>query len=145
MTTNIPTGSLKNIVISLKEQIETLTADLMYPSESDEKIEYFDMEHSTNEKLAMTDFRMYNGIKPETVITKISFDDFFIPLIKTEDWFGDDEKKWAEDSLKLKNILADKAKDFQGFKVGTIEIDVFVFGKADECKWVGLKTKVIET
>ena len=145
MTTNIPTGSLKNNIISLKEQIETLTADLMYPSESDEKIGYFEIEHSTNEKLAMIDFRMYNGIKSETVITEIFFDDFFKPLIKTEDWFGDDEKKWSEDSLKLKNLLSEKARDFQGFKVGSIEIDVFVFGKAEECKWVGLKTKVVET
>ena len=145
MTTNIPDGSLKNNIISLKEQIENLSADLMYPSESDEKINYFEMEHSITEKISLADFRMYNGIKPETVITDISFDDFFKPLIKTEDWFGDDEKKWANDSLKLKNLLADKAKDFQGFKVGVIEIDVFIFGKTEECKWVGLKTKVIET
>ena len=145
MTTKIPDGSLENNVISLKEEIKNLSADLMYPSESDEKIEYFEMEHSTDEKLSLADFRMYNGIKPETVITEIPFDDFFKPLVKIEDWFGDDEKKWAEDSLKLKNLLTDKAKDFQGFKVGSIEIDVFVFGKLDECKWIGLKTKMIET
>ena len=77
MTMNIPAGSLENKEISLKEQIDVLVADLMYPSESDEKIEYFEIEHSTNEKLAMIDFRMYNGIKPETVITEISLDDFF--------------------------------------------------------------------
>ena len=145
MTTNIPDGSPEIKENSLKEQIENLSADLMYPSESDEKIGYFEIEHSVEQKLAMTDFRMYNGIKPETVITEISFDDFFKPLIKIEDWFGDDEKKWAEDSLKLKNLLSEKAKDFQGFKVGSIEIDVFIFGKAEECKWIGLKTKVIET
>ncbi len=66
MTTNIPAGSLKNTNISIKEQIEVLTADLMYPSESDEKIEYFEMEHSTNQKLSLADFRMYNGIRTDT-------------------------------------------------------------------------------
>jgi Nuclease A inhibitor-like protein len=145
MTTNTPIGSLENNKISLKEQIETLIADLMYPSESDEAIEYFEMELSTNQKMSMADFRMYNGIKPETVITEISFDDFFKPLIRIKDCFGEEEKKWAEDSQKLKNLLAENAKDFQIFKVGLIEIDVFVFGKAEECRWVGLKTKVIET
>ena len=145
MTANIPAGTLENNTVSLKEQIESLTANLMYPSESDEKIEYFEMELSITQKLAMTDFRMFNGIKPETVINEISFDDFFKPLIKVEDWFGKEEKKWAKDSLTLKNLLAEKAKDFQIFKVGTIEIGVFVFGKAEECKWVGLKTKVVET
>ena len=145
MTTDMPDGLPKKNMNSLKEEIEILITDLMYPSESDEKMAYFEMEHSIEQKLALTDFRMYNGIKPETVITEISFDDFFKPLIKTEDWFVDDEKKWAENSLKLKHLLTDKAKDFQGFKVGSIEIDVFIFGKAEECKWVGLKTKVIET
>lgn len=145
MTTNIPDGSLENKKKSLKEQIETLTADLMYPSESDEKIDFFEMELSTTQKLSIADFRMFNGIKPEIVITEISFDEFFKPLIKIEDWFGAQEKKWAEDSLKLKNLLIEKAEDFQIFKVGSNEINVFVFGKAEECKWVGLKTKAVET
>jgi hypothetical protein len=145
MTTNIPAGSQKNSIISLKEQIETLTADLRYPSESDEQINYFEIEFSTADKLSLADFRMFNGIQPEIVITEISFEDFFKPLIKVEDWFGEEEKKMAEDSLKLKNLLSENAKEFQIFKVGSIEIDVYVFGKAEECKWLGLKTKVVET
>jgi hypothetical protein len=145
MTTNIPDGSLKNISFSLKEQIENLIADLMYSSESDEKIEYFEMELSPAQKLSIADFRMYNGIRPEITISEISFDNFFKSLIKKEDWFGEEEKKWAEDGLKLKNLLVENAKDFQVLKVGAIDIDVFVFGKVEECKWVGLKTKVIET
>jgi hypothetical protein len=145
MTTNEPAGSLENQNIFIKEQIDLLTADLMYPSESDEKIEYFEMEFSTNQKLSLADFRIYNGIRPELTIEEISFDDFFKPLIKMEDWFGEEEKKWAEDSLSLKNLLVEKAKDFQVFKIGSLEIDVYLLGKAEECKWVGLKTKVIET
>jgi hypothetical protein len=145
MTTNIPAGSLENKNISLKDQIDFLTSDLLYPSESDEPIAYFEMEFSTNQKLSLADFRMYNGIRPELTIEEISFDDFFKPLIKTEDWFGEEEKKWAEDSLKLKNLLTENAKDFQILKVGSDEIDVYLFGKAEECKWIGLKTKMVET
>ncbi|MDZ7897331.1 MAG: nuclease A inhibitor family protein [Arcicella sp.] len=145
MTTKIPDGSLKNITFSLKEQIENLIADLMYPSETDEKIEYFEMELSTAQKLSMSDFRMYNGVKPEVTIAEMHFEDFFKPLIKVEDWFGEEENRWAGDSLKLKNLLAENVKDFQIFKIGSAEMNVFVFGKAEECKWVGLKTKVVET
>ncbi len=145
MTTIIPSESLQNEEISIKEQINTLSADLLYPSESDEKIEYFEMELSTAEKLSIANFRMFNGIRPEVEIQEMDFEDFFKPLIKFEDWFGDDEKKWAEDSLKLKNLLLEKAKDFQIYKVGAVEIDIYLFGKFEECRWVGLKTKVIET
>jgi Nuclease A inhibitor-like protein len=145
MTTNIASGSLEKQKKSLKEQIDELSSDLMYPSESDEKIEYFEMELSTEQKVALSSFRMFNGIRPELTISEITFDDFFAPLIKIEDWFGEEEKKWAEDSLKLKNLLSENAGDFQVLRVGSVEIDVYLFGKAEECKWVGLKTKVVET
>lgn len=145
MTTKITSESLLNEKKSLKEQINSLIPDLLYPSESDEKISYFEMELSTTENLSLANFRMFNGIRPEVLIQEIDFEVFFKPLIKIEDWFGDNEKKWAEDSSKLKQLLLEKLKDTRILKVGEVEIDVYLFGKAEENKWAGLKTKVIET
>ncbi len=145
MTTKIPSQSLLNEKKSLKDEIISLSSDLMYPSESDEKIEYFEMEVSTDEKLSLANFRIYNGIRPEIVIEEMDLELFFMPLIKTEDWFGEDEKKWAEDSLKLKNLLSEKLKEIKILKVNKIEIDVYLFGKSEENKWEGIKTKLIET
>ncbi|PWK18889.1 nuclease A inhibitor-like protein [Arcicella aurantiaca] len=145
MTDNMTVESQESTSFFLKEQIQVLTNDLLYPSESDEKIEYFEMELSTAEKVNQANFKMFNGIQPEINVSEMDFETFFKPLIKVEDWFGEDEKKWATDSLTLKNLLAEKTKDIQIFKVGEVSIDVFLFGKAEECKWVGLKTKVIET
>ncbi|MES2520888.1 MAG: nuclease A inhibitor family protein [Bacteroidota bacterium] len=145
MTAITPSESQETPIYFLKEQIQALTADLLYPSESDEKIEYFEMELSTTEKLSIANFRMFNGILPELTIQEIDVESFFKPLIKVEDWFGEDEKKWAADSLKLKELLQEKTTEIQVFKVGEIAIDVYLFGKAEDCKWVGLKTKVIET
>ena len=145
MTTKTPPESLLNEKKSLKDDIISLSSDLMYPSESDEKIEYFEMEISTDEKLSLANFSMYNGIRPEIEIEEIDFESFFKPLIKAEDWFGEDEKKWAEDSLKLKQLLTEKLKEINILKVSRIEIDVYLFGKSEECKWEGIKTKLIET
>ena len=145
MTTKIPSESHLINKISLKEEIISLSSDLMYPSESDEKMEYFEMEVSTDEKLSLANFRMYNGIRPEIEMEEMAYEKFFAPLIKTEDWFGDDEKKWVDDSQKLKQLLSEKLKDVQIYKVGKIEIDVYLFGKSEECKWEGIKTKLIET
>ena len=145
MTTKTPPESLLNKKKSLKDDIISLSSDLMYPSESDEKIEYFEMEISTDEKLSLANFSMYNGIRPEIEIEEIDFESFFKPLIKAEDWFGEDEKKLAEDSLKLKQLLTEKLKEINILKVGRIEIDVYLFGKSEECKWEGIKTKLIET
>ena len=145
MTTKTTAASQNLEYIYLKEQINLLTFDLLYPSESDEKIIYFEMELSTSEKLSLTNFRMFNGILPEVMIEEIAFDDFFAPLIKMEDWFGDEEKKLAKHSLQLKHLLSEKLKDIKILKVDTIQIDVYLFGKVVESKWVGLKTQIIET
>ena len=145
MTTKTPPESLLNEKKSLKDEIISLSSDLMYPSESDEKIEYYEIEVSTDERLSLANFRMYNGIRPEIEIEEMDFELFFKPLIKMEDWFGEDEKKWAEDSLKLKQLMSDRLKDIQILKVGKIEIEVYLFGKSEECKWEGIKTKLIET
>ena len=145
MTAKTPSESLLNQKISLKDEIISLSSDLMYPSESDEKIEYFEMELSTDERLSLANFRMNNGIRPEIEIEEMDFEKFFAPLIKIEDWFGDDEKKWANDSLKLKQLITNKLKDIKIYKVGKTEIEVYLFGKSEDCKWEGLKTKLIET
>jgi len=145
MTTKTSSESLLNEKILLKDEIISLSSDLMYSSESDEKIEYFEMEVSIDERLSLANFRMYNGIRPEIEIEEIDFEPFFKPLIKVEDWFGEDEKKWAEDGLKLKQLLLEKLKEIKILKVGRIEIDVYLFGKSEECKWEGIKTKLIET
>lgn len=145
MTTKITSESLPKDEISLEEQINSLVTDLYYPSESDEKIAYFEMQFSTAEKLSLANFRMFNGIRPELTIQEIDFEKFFAPLINIEDWFGDDEKKWAEDSLKLKQLLSQRLEDILILKVGETEMDVYLVGKAEESKWEGLKTKIIET
>lgn len=145
MTTKIPSESQPKEEISLENYINSLIFDLLYPSESDEKIAYFEMQFSTSENISLANFRMFNGIRPEAIIQEIDFEKFFAPLVKIEDWFGENEKKWAEESMKLKQILSEKLKDIRILKVGEIEIDVYLFGKAEENKWAGLKTKVVET
>ena len=145
MTTKIPSESQPKEEISLEKCINSLISDLLYPSESDEEIAYFEMQLSTAENITLANFRMFNGIRPEAIIQEINLEKFFAPLVKIEDWFGENEKKWAEDSMKLKQILLEKLKDIRILKVGEIEIDVYLIGKAEENKWAGLKTKVIET
>ena len=145
MTTNTAPESLEKESISLKEQITALTKDLLYPSESDEPITYFEMELSTQEPIGIANFKLFNGILPEMASTEITFEDFFKPLIEVQDWFGEDEKKWAADALTLKNLLSEKLTGIQLFKIGTIEITIYLFGKSEEHHWEGITTKVIET
>lgn len=137
--------SEKNEVNTLKEQILPLIEDLRYPSESDEAVEYFEMEYTTTESISIQEFKMFNGIEPDKEVEAITLEDFFEPLTRIEDWFGEEEKKYADNALKLQTLLTEKLTVIQVLKIGAIEIDVFLFGIYEENKWIGVKTILIET
>lgn len=136
--------SQKNSKIYLKEQIDLLVADLRYPSESDEKIEFFEI-LDTIAEISTENFKNFIGKSEETAIQTMDFELFFEPLIRTEEWFIDEEAQWAEDAQKLKTVLKKKLQDLQVFRVGETEIEVFVIGKTEAGEWIGIKTLLIET
>ena len=136
--------SQKNSKTYLKEQIELLVADLRYPSESDEKIEFFEILDTVAE-ISTENFKTFIGKSEETAIQTMDLELFFEPLTRSEDWFTDEEAQWAEDALKLKTVLKKKLQDIQVFRVGETEIEVFVIGKTEAGEWIGIKTLLIET
>lgn len=141
----IETSTDQNEVNTLKEQILPLIDDLRYPSESDEAVEYFEMEYTTAESISVQEFKLFNGIEPDKEVEAIAIEDFFAPLTRIEDWFGEEEKKYVDNALKLQALLTEKLTEIQVLKIGAVEIDVFLFGIYEENKWIGVKTILIET
>lgn len=141
----LDTSTNQNEVNTLKEQILPLIDDLRYPSESDEAVEYFEMEYTTAESISVQEFKLFNGIEPDKEVEAIALEDFFEPLTRVEDWFGEEEKKYVDNALKLQALLTEKLTDIQVLKIGAVEIDVFLFGIYEENKWIGVKTILIET
>lgn len=141
----LDTSTDQNEVNTMKEQILPLIEDLRYPSESDEAVEYFEMEYTTAESISVQEFKMFNGIEPDKEVEAIAIEDFFEPLTRVEDWFGEEEKKYVDNAIKLQALLTEKLTDIQVLKIGAVEIDVFLFGIYEENKWVGVKTILIET
>lgn len=141
----LDTSTDQNEVNTMKEQILPLIEDLRYPSESDEAVEYFEMEYTTAESISVQEFKMLNGIEPDKEVEAIAIEDFFEPLTRVEDWFGEEEKKFVDNAIKLQALLTEKLTDIQVLKIGAVEIDVFLFGIYEENKWVGVKTILIET
>ncbi len=141
----LDTSTDQNQVNTLKEQILPLIEDLRYPSESDEAVEYFEMEYTTAESISVQEFKLFNGIEPDKEVEAIALEDFFEPLTRVEDWFGEEEKKYVDNALKLQALLTEKLTDIQVLKIGAVEIDVFLFGIYEENKWIGVKTILIET
>ena len=85
------------------------------------------------------------GKPPETEIKEIAFGDFFAKLTAAQDWYGDEEKATVRRYQNLQNLLAENLRDPKVFKVGAIEIDIYIVGVDQAGNIAGVKTKAVET
>jgi len=146
-TENLPISNPidSNIRTDWMAEVTFLLKDLWYPSESDEPIEWISFQTSIAPPLTTTDLVHCQGFVPELVVEEKEVENFWEPVITLEDWFGEDEKLQVGKFLELKQLMEDNLKDIQLFRVGQVEIELYLIGQFNTCEWVGLKTKVIET
>jgi len=118
--------------------------DLLYMSESDEPFEVILWKGRAD----CSDPRDLLGrTKAGTAapIEAVSLDDFFKDLIKEEKWHGQEEKALVQRYRKLKATVAAHLSGIQVFRVGTIQVDIFIVGKTKNGDWAGVKTRAVET
>ncbi len=129
---------------ALKVQITQLVEDLYYPSESDEKIDFFEIPHPPETDDASAVLRNFLSDE-EVMIEEMSLEKFFEPLLETEDWFEEQELKWVEAAQALKEALVGYLLHIKVLRVGAVEIDTYLLGKTPDGQWLGLKTMLVET
>ena len=129
--------------VDLAQQIKNVAAGLWYISETDAEILAF----TGNKADSVTKENLLNQIgKPsETSVEERDFIEFFTRLTQIRDWFGDEEKATAEKFAALKNLLENNLKDLKVFKVGQIQLDVYVIGLDIVGNLSGIQTKAVET
>lgn len=127
----------------LAGQIEKSVEGLWYMSETDAEIFPF----IGSQAEAVTKESLLTQIdKPlDSPVEERDFAELFNRLTKMQDWFGDEEKETAGKFSALRNLLETDLKDLKVFKVGTIELDVYVVGLDAEGNLMGIQTKAVET
>lgn len=128
---------------NLAEKIKNAAEELYYISETDAIIEVFEGKRAEavtkEEVLSQT-----NNSSDKPVVEK-EFGDFFAHLTEIQDWFGDEEKATAQKFAFLKDLLEKNLRDLKVFKVGKIQLDIYVVGLDAENILLGIKTKAVET
>jgi len=124
-------------------QIKETAQGLYYISETDAEILPF----IGGEVKAVTKEEILSQTKSGTnlPVEERDFADFFTRLTEIQDWFGDEEKETAQKFVRLKELLEKNLKDLKVFKIGRIQLDIYVVGLDAESKLVGIKTKAVET
>lgn len=127
----------------LLEQLESLTEDLFYTSETDAAIKAFIGGKAGSVTPAEILKQTKTALNAPTI--EMGFTEFFSNLTEMQDWFGEEETELARKFNALKKFLEQNLKDLKVFKIGKIELEIYVVGLDSENIVAGIKTKAVET
>jgi hypothetical protein len=131
--------------ITITNKLKKATDGLMFQSESDYPIELFYLEGNEKKSIARDDILNVGKHPAKTLVKTMKLEDFFASAIQEQSWHGAEEKEIVNRFRELVHILKEDLSDVKVFKVGKVEIDVYVIGKIESGDFAGVKTKVVET
>ncbi len=106
---------------------------LVFVSDTDAELEPFVWDETGD----LTDDRLneLTGHEADTPVEQTTLDKFFRPVPAGK-------KKQFQD---LAKTLKDNLSDIRVYKLGEVEMDVYIVGKSKAGRWAGLKTSVVES
>jgi Nuclease A inhibitor-like protein len=117
---------------------------LLYTSETDAPFEVFTWKNGTG-ALSTAKLLTLAEQDPASPVEVTTVDEFFAPLIAEKDWHGREEKAIVQKFKALRRAVDANLKDPNVYRVGTIEIAIYLVGQAHDGDWAGLKTTSVET
>lgn len=128
------------VLTNLREAVK----GLLYMSESDEPFEVLHWKDAADvyepQKMPALSKR-----KAGTPVMAMSLEEFFQELVEEKSWHGEAEKADVRKYRNLKETIGKHLTRPQVFRVGELEVDIWIVGKSGTGDWFGIRTKAIET
>jgi hypothetical protein len=135
---------LKSGGLTLAE-LEEASHGLLFMSESDYPLVPLLWEGEGKEALTAEKLLSLTGKPADTPVEIEDIDEFFHIATREQDWHGEREREEVKRYQELVKLLKDNLSDIQVYRLGKVEIEVFIVGRTDKGDLMGLSTKVIET
>lgn len=129
----------------LRDILPELLNELYYPSESDEPIERFSLIEIPEFPVEEAKFKELLRLEEDVIIEPLNVGQFWNNVTTIKEWYNDEQAARAKKFEELRTTLFEYLDFVQGFRVGEIEIDVYVFGKNEAGEIEGIKTLLVET
>ena len=136
--------SPKSIVTTAEiiDRLTQATVDLLWSSESDYPFELVTWISGTE----LTAVALFQGLDDADLeIESMTLTDLFKPVLVVEDWYEAAELAQIDRYTNLVQAIESSLADVQVFRVGEVEIAIYIVGKTPGEDLVGLKTHVVET
>jgi hypothetical protein len=124
------------------DRLQQATIDLLWSSESDYPFEIVSWERDVE----MTPTGLFcDSNAANLAIESIPLTDLFAPVLTIEDWYEAEELTLVDRYTELLSSIESNLSQVKVFRVGEIEISIYIVGKTPDGDIVGLKTHVVET
>jgi len=124
-----------------KVRFDQLTERLLFMSETDAPLTFYELSPEKSQEwppLPGGQFLQLIGEDPATHVERLAPEKFFRDLRPGNE---DHEDRVAA----LQNAMIGELRNLEGFRVGEIQINIFVLGTDDSGKVAGLRTLSVET
>lgn len=127
----------------LKESISSAAHGLIYISETDAEITPF--EGGTADGVTAANLLAQTGHGADAAVEERGFDEIFARLTRVYEGGGEEQAARAGRFESLKQTLAQELTDIKVFKVGKINVDIYIVGLDPDGNLSGVQTKAVET
>jgi len=124
-----------------KERFNQLAENLLFMSETDSPLNYYELDPERSKQWPPStggQFLSLIGEDPGMKVEKLAPEKFFRDLRP-----GNEDRE--DQVAALQKAMTGDLRNLEGFRVGEIQISIFVLGKDDSGKVVGLRTLSVET
>ena len=135
------THSSSDLIAQLKASCD----NLLWISESEHPFEAFCWPSQTIESLTDQSLLTLTHHSAGTIVKTVGLDSFFEFVTQPQDWHGDEETETVKKYQQLVDTLKQHLSDLKVYRVGEIELDIYVVGQTSDKNLAGLATKAIET
>jgi len=119
--------------------------DLLMISESEYPFEVFYWTGQTQESLTNQKLLQLTGHPPETLIETVDVDYFFRNCAQAKEWHDEIQKENVQKFQLLVKTIKENLTNIQVYRLGTINIDVYIVGGTPSGDLAGISTKLVET
>lgn len=126
----------------LIEELSEATRGLLFLSESDYPFEVFKW---TSAEPTRAFLRGLAGADSSAPVETRGAREFFRAAVSEPEWKGEEELALARRFQTLLRLLETSLADLEVYRVGEVDIKVYVAGRAPSGNFVGVSTRVVET
>lgn len=128
----------------LTEKLKQSCADLLMMSESEYPFEVFFWTGEAN-SLTTQKLLQLTDHPQDSPVEEVALDYFFRNCAYEKEWHDEPQKENVKKFQTLVQTLKDNLSEINIYRIGTINIDVYIIGKTPSGDLAGLSTKIVET